>query len=513
MKFEVVIDSRSTEVVIALLNDGKLIELRKQQHDNNYSVGDIYLGKINKVTPGLNAAFVKIGHEKDAFLHYLDLGPQIRSLNKFTNKTRSKKNNTASLKNFRKEKETLKEGKIQEILKSGDEILVQISKEAISSKGPRVSSELSFAGRYMVLIPFSDRVSISQKLKSKNEKNRLKRLIESIKPKGFGVIIRTVAEGKKVAELDQDMKSLYKKWQSIYKKLKTTATRNRVHVELNRSSAILRDLLNSKFHKIHVNNIDIYNELKDYLSKISPEQEKIVKLYKGETPIFQKLEVTQQIKSSFGKTAGMKNGTYLVIEHTEAMHVIDVNSGKKADSNKDQENNALSVNLTAVQEVARQLRLRDMGGIIIVDFIDQKEAKNKKIIYDKMIEAMKNDKAKHHILPLTKFGLMQITRQRVRSEMNIDTMEACPMCSGIGKIDSSLVLIEEIENKVHELSKTGDDTIKIATHPFIASHINKGIFFSSIRHKWMKKYGRKIVINGDERLHLLQYSIITPSNS
>ena len=508
MKFELVIDSKPTEVVIALLKEGRLIELHKQKHDNNYSVGDIYLGKIKKIVPGLNAAFVGVGHEKDGFLHYLDLGSQVNSFKKFTDKTREKKLNTASLKNFRKEKDTLKEGKIQDVVKSGDHLMLQVSKEPISSKGPRLSTELSFAGRYMVMIPFSDRVSISQKIKSSEEKSRLKKLIHSIKPKGFGVIIRTVAEGKKVAELDTDMKNLYKKWQIIFKKLKTANLNERIHGEMNRSSVILRDLLNSGFSKIHVNSPEIHAELKEYLSRIAPDQEKIVKLYKGEVPIFQKMNITQQVKSSFGKTASMKSGAYLVIEHTEALHVIDVNSGKKVDSKKNQEANALAVNKISVEEVARQLRLRDMGGIIVVDFIDLQNAKNRKTIYDSMIEAMKTDKAKHNILPLTKFGLMQITRQRVRPEMKIDTQEKCPMCTGNGKIDSSLLLIETIENKIENLSTTQKGEIVIATHPFIESYINKGWFFNSISHKWRKKFNRKVIIKSDERLHLLQYSVV-----
>jgi len=508
MKFELVIDSKPTEVVIALLKEGRLIELHKQKHDNNYSVGDIYLGKIKKIVPGLNAAFVGVGHEKDGFLHYLDLGSQVNSFKKFTDKTREKKLNTASLKNFRKEKDTLKEGKIQDVVKSGEHLMLQVSKEPISSKGPRLSTELSFAGRYMVMIPFSDRVSISQKIKSSEEKSRLKKLIHSIKPKGFGVIIRTVAEGKKVAELDTDMKNLYKKWQIIFKKLKTANLNERIHGEMNRSSVILRDLLNSGFSKIHVNSPEIHAELKEYLSRIAPDQEKIVKLYKGEVPIFQKMNITQQVKSSFGKTASMKSGAYLVIEHTEALHVIDVNSGKKVDSKKNQEANALAVNKISVEEVARQLRLRDMGGIIVVDFIDLQNAKNRKIIYDSMIEAMKTDKAKHNILPLTKFGLMQITRQRVRPEMKIDTQEKCPMCTGNGKIDSSLLLIETIENKIENLSTTQKGEIVIATHPFIESYINKGWFFNSISHKWSKKFNRKVIIKSDERLHLLQYSVV-----
>ena len=510
MKYDLIIDSRPSEVVIALLRDGLLIELHKQKHDNNFSVGDIYLGKVRKTVPGLNASFVNIGYEKDGFLHYLDLGPQFNSFKNFTRKAIDKKLNTASLKNFKKETNLEKDGKINNALKAGDLILTQISKEPISTKGPRLTTEISLAGRYMVLMPFSDRVSISQKIDDPEEKARLKKLIRSIKPHGFGVIIRTVATGKKVAELDRDLKNLYKKWQIISKKLKDAQPNTKILGELNRSEAILRDLLSSKFNNIHVNSTEVQEELKEYLSRISPEQEKIVLLHKKETPIFQEFNVTKQIKGAFGKNVTMKKGVYLVIEHTEALHVIDVNSGKKVDSNKDQEANALAVNLEAAEEVARQLRLRDMGGIIVVDFIDMKKEKNRNLLTEKMKEAMSTDKAKHNILPPTRFGLVQITRQRVRPEMNIDTQENCPMCSGNGKIDSSLLLIEQIENKLHNLTETHKGNIQISTHPFVASYINQkeGWFSTSISKQWGNKFGRKIHITADERLHLLQYSVV-----
>ena len=510
MKYDLIIDSRPSEVVIALLRDGLLIELHKQKHDNNFSVGDIYLGKVRKTVPGLNASFVNIGYEKDGFLHYLDLGPQFNSFKNFTRKAIDKKLNTASLKSFKKETNLEKDGKINDALKGGDLILTQISKEPISSKGPRLTTEISLAGRYMVLMPFSDRVSISQKIDDPEEKARLKKLIRSIKPYGFGVIIRTVATGKKVAELDRDLKNLYKKWQIISKKLKDAQPNTKILGELNRSEAILRDLLSSKFNNIHVNSTEVQEELKEYLSRISPEQEKIVLLHKKETPIFQEFNVTKQIKGAFGKNVTMKKGVYLVIEHTEALHVIDVNSGKKVDSNKDQEANALAVNLEAAEEVARQLRLRDMGGIIVVDFIDMKKEKNRNLLTEKMKEAMSTDKAKHNILPPTRFGLVQITRQRVRPEMNIDTQENCPMCSGNGKIDSSLLLIEQIENKLHNLTETHKGNIQISTHPFVASYINKkeGWFSTSISKQWGNKFGKKIHITADERLHLLQYSVV-----
>jgi len=510
MKYDLIIDSRPSEVVIALLRDGLLIELHKEKHDNNFSAGDIYLGKVRKTVPGLNASFVNVGYEKDGFLHYLDLGPQFCSYKKFTGQAVNKKLNTASLKNFKKAPSLNKDGVINDALKAGDLILAQISKEPISTKGPRLTTEISIAGRYMILIPFSDKVSISQKIEATQEQKRLKQLIRSIKPHGFGVIIRTVAKGKKVAELDKDLKNLYKKWQGIYKKLKDATPKDRIHGELNKASVILRDLLSEQFNSIYVNSPQLQIELQEYLSRIAPDKEKIVKLHKKEIQIFQQFNVTKQIKGGFGKNVTMKKGVYLVIEHTEALHVIDVNSGKKVDAKKDQEENALTVNLEAAEEVARQLRLRDMGGIIVVDFIDMKQEKNRALLTERLKSAMSTDKAKHNVLPPTKFGLVQITRQRVRPEMNIDTQENCPMCSGNGKIDSSLLLIDQIETKIHNLSKTKKNIIHISTHPFVAAYINKkaGWFSPSISKEWGRKFNREILVTGDERLHLLQYLVV-----
>ena len=296
MKYDLIIDSRPSEVVIALLRDELLIELHKEKHDNNFSVGDIYLGKVKKLNPGLNAAFVNVGYEKDGFLHYLDLGQQFNCFKKFTRQAIDNKLNTASLKNFKKEAPLNKNGVITDALKGGDLILTQISKEPISTKGPRLTTEISIAGRYMILIPFSDKVSISQKIEDPEEQKRLKQLVRSIKPQGFGVIIRTVAIGKKVAELDQDLKNLYKKWQGISKKLKDAEPYTRIHGELNKASVILRDLLNAEFNSIYVNNAELQIELQEYLSSIAPDKEKIVKLHTKNTPIFQEFNVTKQIK-------------------------------------------------------------------------------------------------------------------------------------------------------------------------------------------------------------------------
>lgn len=507
MSVELIIDSAPNEVVIAILGDGKLLELHKEKNNNNFSVGDIYLAKIKKIMPGLNATFVNVGYEKDAFLHYLDLGPNFHSFVKYTKGVVGGGLNSSAL-DFKFEPEIEKAGKIERVLKTNEQILVQIAKEPISTKGPRLSSEISIAGRYLVLVPFSDKVSVSQKIKDSEERDRLIKLIKSIKPKGFGVIIRTVAKNKKVADLHADMDDLTKKWQLCYSAMKDAHAPKKVLGELDRTSALLRDLLNNDFSSITVNDETLYNELKTYLHTIAPDKEKIIKHYTGKMPIFDNFGIEKQIKSLFGRNVTLKSGIYLIIEHTEALHVIDVNSGqrgKRQDST--QEQNALEVNLEAAEEIARQLRLRDMGGIVVVDFIDMKEAENRHLLYEKMKEFMKDDRAKHNILPPSKFGLVQITRQRVRPEMEIKTAEKCPSCGGSGEVQSTLLLIEEIENNIRYIAQQLKvKKLTIHLHPFIEAYLNKrkGLF-SSVRKEWVNKYKCSIDIMPSASYSFLAY--------
>ncbi|HJZ39802.1 MAG TPA: Rne/Rng family ribonuclease, partial [Bacteroidales bacterium] len=425
MSKELIIDTSSSDVTIALLEDKKLVELNKEKSNPQFAVGDIYLGKVKKLMPGLNAAFVDVGYEKDAFLHYLDLGPQVRSLHKYLEASLNRKGKIFSFQRFKRERDIDKDGTITDVLTPGQLVLVQIAKEPISTKGPRLTSEISIAGRNLVLMPFHDKVSVSQKLQSNEEKNRLKTLIQSIKPHNYGIIVRTVAEGKKVKDLDTELKGLVRKWENAFDNLRGVKPPFLLISELNRTSAILRDILNVSFNSITVDDEIIHREIKEYINTIAPEKEKIVKLHKGEVPIFEHYGIEKQIKSSFGKTVSFRNGAYLIIEHTEALHVIDVNSGNRSKSVSNQETNAFETNLAAAEEIARQLRLRDMGGIIVVDFIDMQSGDHKQKITEKLKLAMENDRAKHSILPLSKFGLMQITRQRVRPEMHISTTEKC----------------------------------------------------------------------------------------
>ncbi|MFO8086293.1 MAG: Rne/Rng family ribonuclease [Bacteroidales bacterium] len=511
MNRELVINSGNSESVIALLEDKKLVELHKEKNNNNYAVGDIYLGKVRKIISGLNAAFIDVGYEKDAFLHYLDLGPQINTQIKFTRMAINGKNNVPKLENFKLEKDIEKTGKINQVLNPNQYILVQIAKEPISNKGPRLSSELSMPGRYLILVPFSNRISMSQKIKNIEERNRLRRLVKSIKPNNMGVIIRTNAENKMTKDLMMDMTTLMQKWEGAVNKLPDAKPPKKVFREIDRASSILRDLLNESFNNIHVNDEDLGEELTSYVGSISPDQSKIIKMYKGRAPIFEHFGVDRQIKSLFGNKVTLSSGTYLIIEHTEAMHVIDVNSGHRLKKDKDQEANALSVNMESAGEIARQLRLRDMGGIIVVDFIDMQDRANRLKLFEEMKNVMASDPAKHTILPPTKFGLVQITRQRVRPEMDVETSEKCPVCNGTGVIKASIVLIDEIENHIRYLiQEQNEPKIKLQVHPYLYAYLTKGIISEQIR--WFFRYKRWIPVKANKSYHSLKYKFFNKDN-
>ena len=448
MTSEVVIDVQQKDVSIALLEDKRLVEYQCEPRAVSYSVGNIYIAKVKKLMPGLNACFVDVGYERDAFLHYLDLGNQFNSFEKYLKQVESDRKKLYPFAKATRLPDLKKDGSVQNTLKVGQEVLVQIVKEPISTKGPRLTGEISFAGRYLVLMPFGDKVSVSSKIKSSEERARLKQLINSIRPKNCGVIVRTVAEGKRVAELDAEMKILNKRWEEALTKVQKTQQRPQlIFEETGRAVALIRDLFNPTYENIYVNDESIFNEVKHYVAMIAPDKADIVKLYTGKVPIFDNFNVTKQIKSSFGKTVNYKHGAYLIIEHTEALHVVDVNSGNRSHSDNGQEANALDVNLGAADELARQLRLRDMGGIIVVDFIDMNLAEDRQMLYERMCKNMQKDRARHNILPLSKFGLMQITRQRVRPAMDVNVDEACPTCFGTGKIKSSILFTEQLESK------------------------------------------------------------------
>ena len=500
MTSEVIIDVQPKDISIALLEDKQLVEYQQEQRTASFSVGNIYVAKVKKLMPGLNACFVDVGAERVAFLHYLDLGTQFYSYEKYLKQVASDRKKLYPIQKATMQPALKKDGSIANTLKVGQEILVQIVKEPINTKGPRLTCELSFAGRYLVLIPFDDSVSVSTKIKRGEERSRLKQLIQSIKPKNFGVIVRTVAEGKRAAELDAELKILLKRWEETITKVQKTTERPKLcFEEESRAVALLRDLFNPTYDGIHVNDSGIYEEIKNYLGLIAPEKKEIVKLYNGTVPIFDNFDVTKQLKSGFGKTVNYKHGAYLIIEHTEAMHVVDVNSGTRLKKENGQEANALETNLGAADELARQLRLRDMGGIIVVDFVDMKLPEDRQMLYERMCKNMQKDRAKHNILPL-----MQITRQRVRPAMSVNVEETCPTCFGKGTIKSSILFTDTLESKIDNLvNKIGIHKFYLHVHPYVAAFINKGLF--SLKRQWQMKYGLGVRIIPSQKLAFLQY--------
>jgi ribonuclease G len=507
---ELVIDSAQSGSRIALLKDKSLVELHSDGEDNQFKVGDIYLGTVRKIVNGLNAAFIDVGYEKDAFLHYQDLGPQINSLNKFSKLAKNGNYTSYNLKGFDLEPDIEKLGKISNVLPKNNQILVQVVKEPISTKGPRLSCELSIAGRYLVLVPFSNTVNVSKKIRSAEERRRLVRLITSIKPANFGVIIRTVAEGQSVTELDKDLRNLVSTWEDGMKKLPKAKPKDKVIGEMSMASSIIRDLLNESFDAITVEDELIYDQIRSYIRSIAPEKEKIVKLHNGKAKLFESFGIEKQIKSLFGQTISLPQGGYVIIEHTEALHVIDVNSGNKSNQESDQETTALKTNLAAAKEIARQLRLRDMGGIIVIDFIDMKKADNKKAIYDAMKDEMKDDRSKNTVLPLTKFGLMQITRQRVRPEVNIITKETCPSCNGTGKIQASILVADKLEKDLEHMATIQNiSNIHIGLHPYLHAFFTNGIISQRVR--WFFKYFKWVKLIKDSSLPVTEYRFLDDS--
>jgi len=500
---ELIINAAPTGVEIALLEDKKLVELHQESLDTSFTVGDLYLGKVKKLVPGMNAAFVDVGFEKDGFLHYTDLSPYVRSILKFTNQSiTDKSEGIADFGKFQTEAEIIKTGKIGEVLNGKPNVLVQILKEPIAAKGPRLSCEISLPGRFVVLTPFNDIVAVSRKIHSSDERKRLQKIVEAIKTKNFGVIVRTAAEGKNTAELHEDLNNLVAMWKQIQQNLKNATPPSKILGETDKTTSILRDLLSADFNRIVVNDKNIYNDARSYIQKVAPDKTEIVSFYQNGSPIFDSFGVTKQVKGSFGKTVNLASGAYLIIEHTEALHVIDVNSGYKSVSTN-QEENALQTNLEAAEEIARQLRLRDIGGIIVVDFIDMKLPDNKRRLAEAVEEFMRADRAKHAILPISKFGLMQITRQRMKPEVNINTQEVCPSCNGTGKVSSTLILEDEIEKNISYLVMQKHKELYISVHPIMEAYLKKG--FPSRRMKWSWKYKQKIRVQANNSYHLTEY--------
>ncbi|MGL6038114.1 MAG: Rne/Rng family ribonuclease [Soonwooa sp.] len=506
MKKELIISHENDSSQIALLEDGRLFELHEIESESDFVVGDLFLGKIKKLAPNLNAAFVNIGYGKDAFLHYQDLGPQFLSYQKFLKDTIAKRQNTSKLKDFAVQKVIDKNGTIDKVATAGDLVLIQITKEPISTKGPRISTQISLTGRFLVLIPFDNKISISKKVKDPAEKERLRTLIESIRPEGFGVIIRTVAEGKKVAELHNDMNQLIEKWDDCFKNIQKNKVPSKLLSEEDKASSILRDNFNQDFVNIICDDESMVRDMKNYLEIIAPESKNIVQFYDSPTPLLEYYNVEKQLKQSFGKNVNIPSskGAYLVIEHTEALHVIDVNSGNNISSATTNKGHALNVNKMAATEIARQLRLRDMGGIIVIDFIDMTDPEHRKELYEHFRDELKRDKAKHKVLPPSKFGLIQMTRQRVRPEKYIETKEENP--NKDGEIAAPIVIVERMEESIRNIIQKEKGKLYLHVHPFVEAYLTKGLM--SIQNRWFLRYKKWVTIIPRDSFKYLEFKLV-----
>ena len=501
MKSELIIDVHPDEIAIALTEDDRLQEIRREKRNvDTFAVGNIYYGRVKKVMPALNAVFVDVGYEKEAFLHYLDLGSNFLTLQKFITRTVSDRRRLPSMRSIDKQPECGKDGQIGDYLHVGDTLLVQVTKEPINTKGPRLTAEISLAGRNMVLMPMGDKVMVSNKIRRDSERNRLRKLVQQVRPQGYGVIVRTVAEGALLEDLDSELNILVRKWEDALRLLQTKQPVSLICEEIGRTTGIIRDLFSPEFNTIQVNDQGVYDEVREYVELISPESAKIVKLYTGDQPIFDKYDITRQLKTGLGRTVGFKNGGYLIIDKTEALFSIDVNSGSKK-VYADQEQNAFHYNMLAAEEIVHQLRLRDIGGIIIVDYIDMDSKDHQQQLYEYMRKLMAHDRARHNILPLSKFGLMQITRQRVRPAVEMDVTEVCPTCHGKGRIQSSINFAEQLEQEIDLMFRQYGKGLRLHVHPYVYAYATRGLM--SLKLRWWWHYG--ITLQQNQGLGMMEY--------
>ncbi len=493
---------------ILLLTDNEITEYHQEKKNTSHNVGDIYLGTIKKIVPSLNAAFVDIGYEKDAFLHYSDLSPHILSNIDFTKKSKTK---PQSLSTLTPREQIEKNGKIGDVLKEQSNIILQISKEPIRSKGHRISCTLGLPGRYIILVPFNNKITVSKKIINQAERTRLHKLITSIKPKNFGVIVRTAAKGTDVATLDQDSQEIQQRWQKGIQKLSKAKTGTQLIETLHTTSSILRDLFSKDFEQIIVDDRKTYQEIKAYIHTILPEKENIVYLYQRKKNIYEYLGLDKKLESLLSPVVGIPEGGYIVIEPTEALCVVDINSGSCVSNAKEQEKIATQINTNATKVIAQILRLRDIGGIVIVDFISMLKPENQKKVFQAMQKALSSFNRKTKVLPLNKFGVMSMTIERTGPPKIIQNKEQCPTCNGKEKIQPSsniINLLEQQLNLICQQQKLRNITIHL--HPFLYAYVHDGLL--SKKWRWRFKYRQWIRIKKSPDLTITNYQIRDRNN-
>lgn len=504
---EIIINSSATQTRVAITEDGRLVDFFVDYSENRRMVGDVYLGKVARVLPGIKAAFIDIGQKHDAFLHFSDIGERTKELQAMIDEDEADDNVTRVAADEENTASTPKFINGVPVLQKGEPILVQITKEPVSNKGVRVSSAISIPGRFCVLLPYDNKIGVSKKITDFRERKRLRVIAKSFLPQNYGLIIRTVARSQSEEQIKDDLRSLLKMWKKIQEKARTETPPSLVYQDVSTTSSVIRDLFTSDISKVYIDNKKVYREIKDYITLAQPELGDKVEQVRGDEPIFESFKVEEQIKELFARRVAMKSGGHIVIDHTEAMVVIDVNSGKYAAS-KDQELNSLKTDLEAAREIARQLRLRDIGGLIVIDFIDLEDEKNRKKVYDELKKEFRRDRAKVSILPMSDFGLVQITRQRVRQNIMQALTETCPVCMGTGLLTKKSHLIHEIDEWLGKFSSESKfSSIVLKCHPFVAQKLKEG--FPSTLAKMQMKYLLRIRIEEDNAFNSNQFKIIS----
>ena len=504
MKNQIIIHSSGKQTRIALLENGELAQLFIESEENQRTVGDIYLARVHKVMGGIRAAFIDVGMQKDAFLHFSDAGDNLGSYIKMLNGEKSiTKQAQKELDNFDKLSNYDKQILAGKLLRPDQQVLVEIVKEPIGSKGPRVSTDITIAGRFLVLIPMGKFIAISKKISHHKERRRLKQVVGSMLPEGFGIIVRTVAQGQDNEILEEDMRTILKKWERILNKLEDAKPPALLYKDLDMTESLIRDLFAKQYDRVLIDDYQLYKSIKGYVSNVAPKMLPSVQLYKGKEHIFDHMNIAGDVNSIFSPRVRMQSGGYLIFEQTEAMYVVDVNSGPYAAKQK-QEDNSLKTNLEAAREIAKQLRLRDIGGIIVVDFIDQRIDKNRKKIYDELKKEFKKDRAKTNVIGMSDFGLVQITRQRIRPSVVNSVSKVCPMCGGSGSVVTRDTIVTDIESWISTFRSTSDfRAVDLYINPYLKSFLERGFF--NLRWRWMIKYRLKICLVADESVSLNEF--------
>jgi ribonuclease G len=529
MKKEIIINAGANETRIAITEDGRLAELFVETANKEKMVGDIYFGKIAKVMPGIKAAFIDIGLGQDGFLHFSDIGNRFEEYSAMIGdedeESEEQKGSAAAEASVeapaadlrppptappqeRGRRDNHRSPPRKDIqLEKGQEIIVQITKEPVGKKGVRVTSEVSLAGRFLVLLPFDGKIGISKKISSFKEKRRLRKIVQTILPEGFGVIIRTVAEGKDETSLTNDLKDLITTWREVEKTVKTEQAPCLLYKDMSTTSSVIRDLFSNDVSRVVIDSRKLHKEIRAYIKYTSAQLLDKIELHKDRRPIFDFYGIEKEIETTLARKVWLKSGGYIIIEPTEAMMVIDVNSGRYA-AKKEQEQNSLRTDLEAAREICRQLRLRDIGGIIVCDFIDLDDERNKRKVYEELKKEFRKDRAKVTVLPMTEFGLVQITRQRIRQNILHSFSEPCPACGGTGLVQSRTTSLNQIERWIRRFkSESSESRIILRVNPQLADALRVGTL-SRLR-RLMLKYRILIRLEPDPSVHVGEFRCIS----